>query len=283
MARRTATPQEAARAARAPRCRAGGNLRARPTAARASPREPRLRRPAMAESPRSLLRPGGRGRLRRGRGREVRRSHGRASPPASTSGTTSRPATGRLSAGWSRRRAGARHIQMGYMLRYSTAFRQISAWQRAGLLGDLAVRGHMSTSSAPATGARGLPWGLPSSSPHIIDQAVWLFGARPARVTFFWRNDATPAVPRHADNTLVVLSSSAAQGAGGLRRLTSPTWRLRAARRFEVYGTRGSAIVLEPFEPGRRSAFAWTRHEKAMPARAGGRGRANASHDLLPT
>jgi hypothetical protein len=25
-----------------------------------------------------------------------------------------------------------------------------------------------------------------------------------------------------------------------------------AARRFEVYGTRGSAIVLEPFEPGSR-------------------------------
>ncbi len=64
------------------------------------------------------------------------------------------------------------HIQMGYMLRYSTAFRQISAWQRAGLLGDLfAVRGHMSTSSAPAArGREGYPGGIAFQlSPHIID------------------------------------------------------------------------------------------------------------------
>jgi len=157
------------------------------------------------------------------------------------------------------------HIQLGYMLRYCTAFMQVSNWLREGLLGDLyAVRGHMSTSSSEASrGSNGYVGGIAFQlAPHMIDQAVWLFGARPQKVTSFLRNDATPNVPSHADNTLVVLEfdgqetgvdtgAYAHRSAKGMASIdiahmeASP-----AARRFEVYGTRGSAIILEPFEPG---------------------------------
>jgi predicted dehydrogenase len=143
-------------------------------------------------------------------------------------------------------------VQMGYMLRYNAAFRQISDWTRAGLLGDLfAIRGHMSTSSSEATrGHQGYVGGVAFQlAPHIVDQVVWLFGGRPQKITSFLRNDATPRVPAHADNTLVVLEFEGASRGMAMIDIAnmepSP-----AARRFEVYGTRGSAIVVEPFEPG---------------------------------
>ncbi len=156
-------------------------------------------------------------------------------------------------------------VQMGYMLRYNAAFQQIDEWLRAGLLGDLfALRGHMSTYTPESTrGASGYPGGVAFQlASHMIDPAVWLFGSRPTRVTSFLRNDATPSFPAYADNTLVVVEfegggEKGARGAGGHRSARGlalidiasmeppPT-----ARRFEVYGTRGSAIVLEPFEPG---------------------------------
>jgi predicted dehydrogenase len=141
------------------------------------------------------------------------------------------------------------HLQMGYMLRYNAAFRQIEAWLRQGLLGDLyAVRGHMSTSTrADTRGHTYYPGGIAFQlAPHMIDQIVWLFGARPATVTSFLRNDATPGVPEHADNTLVVLEFGRGMAMVDIANLeASPP-----ARRFEVFGTGGSAIVLEPFEPG---------------------------------
>jgi predicted dehydrogenase len=140
-------------------------------------------------------------------------------------------------------------IQMGYMLRYNAAFRQIGDWLHSGALGDLyAVRGHMSTSSGEAARGRvALPGGIAFMlAPHMIDQVVWLFGERPAKVTPFLRNDATPAAPEHADNTLVVLEFGRGMGLIDIAHMEAAP----AARRFEVYGTRGSAIVLEPFEPG---------------------------------
>ena len=97
---------------------------------------------------------------------------------------------------------------MGYMLRYHAAFRQIESWARSGLLGDLyAVRGHMSTYAPDATrGRQRYPGGIAFQlASHMIDPTLTLFGGRPLRVTSFLRNDATPAVPEHADNTLVVL------------------------------------------------------------------------------
>ena len=143
------------------------------------------------------------------------------------------------------------HVQMGYMLRYTAAFQGVSEWARAGLLGDLfSVRGHMSTSSTEATrGQGGYKGGIAHQlAPHMMDQALWLFGERPHTVTSFLRNDATPAVPSHADNTLVVLEFKKGMATIDIANMeVAPV-----ARRFEVYGTRGSAIVLEPFEPGVR-------------------------------
>jgi predicted dehydrogenase len=143
------------------------------------------------------------------------------------------------------------HVQMGYMLRYTAAFRHLSDWTRAALLGDLfSIRGHMSTSSTEATrGQGGYKGGIAHQlAPHMMDQVLWLFGERPAKVTSFLRNDATPAVPTHADNTLVVLEFARGMGMIDIANMEVAP----AARRFEVYGTRGSAIVLEPFEPGSR-------------------------------
>src|SRR5688500_14405936 len=109
----------------------------------------------------------------------------------------------------------ALHVQMGYMLRYTAAFKHISDWTRAGLLGDLfAIRGHMSTSSTAESRGRGSYKGgiAHQHAPHVMDQVLWLFDERPAKVTSFLRNDATPAVPSHADNTLVVLEFKKGMG-----------------------------------------------------------------------
>ena len=148
-------------------------------------------------------------------------------------------------------RAKSLHVQMGYMLRYTAAFQHVSEWVKQGLLGDLfAIRGHMSTSSTEASRGRGgYPGGIAFQlAPHVMDQVLWLFGERPVKVTSFLRNDATPAVPSHADNTLVVLEFEQGMAMIDIANMEFAP----AARRFEVYGTRGSAIVLEPFEPGAR-------------------------------
>ena len=142
------------------------------------------------------------------------------------------------------------HVQLGYMLRYTAAFQHVGEWVRSGLLGDLfAVRGHMSTSSmADARARSGYPGGIAFQlAPHMMDQVLWLVGGeRPSRVTSFLRNDATPAAPAHADNTLVVLEFAKGMAMIDIAHMVVAP----VARRFEVYGTRGSAIVLEPFEPG---------------------------------
>lgn len=153
-----------------------------------------------------------------------------------------------------RARASGLHVQMGYMFRYHQGFSRLTAWARSGLLGEVfAVRAHMSTwlpmrhdgwtatarvDIAPHRG--GIFYDLGG---HMLDQLVWLLG-RPQRVTPFLRNDATLALPHFADNTLVVFEYAHALAAVDLTALECrPT-----ARRFEVYGSRGSAI-LEPFEP----------------------------------
>jgi len=139
------------------------------------------------------------------------------------------------------------YIQMGYMFRYSPGFDQLATWARSGLLGELfAIRAHMSTSVDLAERTEqsrhrgGILYDLGG---HMIDQIVWLLG-RPTRVSHGLRNAATPELPGYADNTLAVFEFESALAVLEIAAMEPrPT-----ARRFEVYGTRGSAIV-EPFDP----------------------------------
>lgn len=137
-------------------------------------------------------------------------------------------------------------LQMGYMFRYHTGFRQIAEWVNGGLLGKVyAVRAHMSTNISITarqvishhTG--GIFYDLAG---HMLDQIVALLG-RPTQVTAFLRNDSG-MVPGFADNTLGVLSYPTAMAYVDIAAMET----LPPARRFEVYGSRGSAIM-EPFEP----------------------------------
>lgn len=154
-------------------------------------------------------------------------------------------------------RARSRFIQMGYMFRYHAGFQQIAAWARGGLLGDLfAVRAHMSTHipvtspTSPATSREGISvhrGGIfYDLGGHMLDQIVWLLG-RPRSVQAFLRNDATPEVPAFADNTLGVLEYERALAFVDIAAMEARPM----ARRFEVYGTRGTALM-EPFEPSPR-------------------------------
>lgn len=139
------------------------------------------------------------------------------------------------------------HIQMGYMFRYHYGFRQIAEWVKRGLLGDVfAIRAHMSTWLTPAarevisTHAGGIFYDLAG---HMLDQIVWLLG-RPQRVTAFLRNDSG-IVPAFKDNTLGVFEFERAIAFVDIAAMEPRPM----ARRFEVYGIKGSAILLDPFEP----------------------------------
>ena len=139
-------------------------------------------------------------------------------------------------------------IQMGYMLRYHPAFARVAQWARDGFLGDVfSVRAHMSTWIDPAARERisvhagGIHYDLAG---HMLDQIVWMLG-RPERVTSFLRNDSG-IVPEFSDNTLAVYEFDKAMAFIDIAAMeTRPM-----ARRFEVYGASGSAIIVEPFEPG---------------------------------
>jgi len=140
-------------------------------------------------------------------------------------------------------------LQMGFMFRYHTGFQQVAEWTHDGLLGEItSIRAHMSTNlpvenrEAFSIFNGGIFYDLAS---HMLDQVVWLLG-RPSKVTSFLRNDseAKDCVDNSLgvfeyDGAIVFIDISAFE--------TNPT-----ARRFEVYGTKGSAIILEPFEPGDR-------------------------------
>lgn len=145
-------------------------------------------------------------------------------------------------------------IHMGYMFRHHIGFQQVAAWAKSGLLGDIfSVRAHMSTWIPPervglgyntrdtiSKHAGGIFYDLGG---HMLDQVVWLLG-RPNKVTAFLRND-TGIVPAFKDNTLGVFEFERAIAFIDIAAMeTRPM-----ARRFEVYGTRGSAIIVEPFEP----------------------------------
>jgi predicted dehydrogenase len=137
-------------------------------------------------------------------------------------------------------------IQMGYMFRYHDGFQRIARWVQSGLLGQVyAIRAHMSTwLSEPeqrviARHSGGICYDLAG---HMLDQIVWLLG-RPQQVAAFLRADGG-IVPGFKDNTLVVCSYPRALAFVDIAAIEAAP----AARRFEVYGDQGSAI-LEPFEP----------------------------------
>ena len=138
-------------------------------------------------------------------------------------------------------------IQMGYMFRYHAAFRPIAEWAKSGLLGDLfSVRAHMSTNlnaeqrEVISEHEGGIFYDLAG---HMLDQVVWLLG-RPQRVTALLRNDSG-IVPAFKDNTLGVFEFERAIAFVDIAAMeTRPM-----ARRFEVYGSKGSAIILEGFDP----------------------------------
>jgi len=141
------------------------------------------------------------------------------------------------------------HVQLGYMFRYSPGFEQLTSLARCGALGDVfSVRAHMSTHVGFAERSEqhrhrgGILYDLGG---HMQDQIVWLLG-EPTRISTILRNDATPELADYADNTLAVLEFPHAVAVLDIAAMEArPT-----ARRFEVYGTRGSAI-LEPFDPVR--------------------------------
>ena len=142
-------------------------------------------------------------------------------------------------------------IQMGYMLRYHDGFQQIAEWVKDGMLGSVySVRAHMSTHIPPAAreviGASHVGGIFYDLAGHMLDQIVWLLG-RPDRVTAFLRNDSGQ-VPDFSDNTLGVFEYEHAMAWVDIAAMEARPM----ARRYEVYGSEGSAILVEPFEPGRQ-------------------------------
>ena len=153
-------------------------------------------------------------------------------------------------AGWQRVIALAREqellVQMGYMFRYHAGYCKIAEWVHSGLLGDVfAVRAHMSTSLGKAQKEKvsvhcgGVFYDLSS---HQLDQIVWLLG-RPVRVTPFMRNDMRE-VEGFTDNGVGIFEFERAIAIVDIAAMEPRP----NARRFEVYGAKGSAI-LDPMEP----------------------------------
>ncbi len=140
------------------------------------------------------------------------------------------------------------HVQLGYMFRYQPGFVDACHKVKAGDLGDVfAIRAHMSTSidlgerREQSRHRGGILYDLGG---HMLDQIVWLLG-RPERVTTVLRNDATPELTTYSDNTVAVLNFPQAMAIVDIAAMEKPP----TLRRFEVYGTRGTAVV-EPFDPG---------------------------------
>lgn len=148
-------------------------------------------------------------------------------------------------------------IHMGYMFRYHRGFQQVAEWAKSGLLGDIfSIRAHMSTWIPPKR--EGLGYNireviahhkggiLYDLGGHMLDQIVWVLG-RPTKVTAFLRND-TGIIPEFMDNTLGVFEFPRALAFVDIAAMESRPM----ARRYEVYGTKGSAIIVDPFEPAKQ-------------------------------
>jgi predicted dehydrogenase len=140
------------------------------------------------------------------------------------------------------------HWQMGYMFRYQHAFRQINEWAKSGLLGDIfSVRAHMSTwlnkEQREVIGNDHKGGILFDLGGHMLDQVCWLLG-RPNRVTSFMHNH-TGLVSHFMDNTLAVFEFDKAIAFIDIAAQEPRPM----ARRYEVYGTKASAIIIDRFDP----------------------------------
>jgi predicted dehydrogenase len=140
------------------------------------------------------------------------------------------------------------HWQMGYMFRYQHAFVQVNEWAKSGLLGDIfSVRAHMSThlneSQRKVIGQDHKGGILFDLGGHMLDQICWLLG-RPKRVTGFMHNH-TGLVPEFMDNTLGVFEFERAMAFLDIAAQEPRPM----ARRYEVYGSKGSAIIIDRFDP----------------------------------
>jgi predicted dehydrogenase len=138
-------------------------------------------------------------------------------------------------------------VQLGYMFRYNLGFQFMFDRVRDGSLGDIfSIRGRMSTGIGPE---RRPVWGqyqggvLFELLGHLIDIVVALVG-RPDKVTSFLRNDLG-ITPEFSDNTMAVFEYKNTMATVESAAMENSAF---AARRFEVYGTRGS-VILEPLEP----------------------------------
>ena len=140
-------------------------------------------------------------------------------------------------------------VQLGYMFRYNAGFQFIFDWAQAGKLGDIfSVRARIS--SGPSSEKEWQRWDARGEREggimfilacHVIDAVVKLLG-RPDRVTSFSRSD-DDEFPFYRDNTAAIFEYGKA-----MAMVESAALEVSSARRLEVYGTRGSAI-LEPLEP----------------------------------
>ena len=154
-------------------------------------------------------------------------------------------------------------VQLGYMFRYHDGFSRMADWARSGFLGDVfCIRAHMSTNITEAQRAviayhdGGIFYDLAG---HMLDQVVWILG-RPERVTPFFQRVASETAA-FADNTLAVLEFGHALGFVDIAAMEPKPM----ARRFEVYGTKGSAIM-EPFEPAGTLRFCLSEPRGEYPA-----------------
>ena len=145
------------------------------------------------------------------------------------------------------------HVQLGYMFRYNAGYQFILDWAASGRLGVIrSVRTRIS--SGVATDASWRRWDSRGEhagglmfilAGHVVDIVVALLG-RPHRVSAFARQHSD-AFPWYRDNNVAVFEYP---GALAVVESVSGEVEPGAARRMEVFGTRGSAI-LEPMEPPR--------------------------------
>lgn len=140
------------------------------------------------------------------------------------------------------------HWQMGYMFRYQHSFVKVNEWAKSGLLGDIfSVRAHMSTwlneAQRKVIGQDHKAGILFDLGGHMLDQICYLMG-RPNRVSYIVHN-FTGLVPEFMDNTLAIFEFGKAIATLDIAAQESRP----PARRYEVYGTKGSAIIIDRFDP----------------------------------
>ena len=144
-------------------------------------------------------------------------------------------------------------IELGYMFRQHNGFRKIATLARSGTLGNIfMIRAHMSTNlleenpdnmNISMKGLSKFKGGVfYDLAGHMIDQICWILGS-PQKINSFFKHSYS-SQKNFSDNTVSVFEYEKALAIIDIAAMeTQPI-----ARRFEVYGSEGSAIM-EPFEP----------------------------------